>query len=70
MRGSGPEPIAERHFPNRLYQFVWRNWEIADLDRMANVVKTSPATLREIGESMGLPPKLPLTALQLQRILR
>ena len=23
-------PIEEPHFPNRLFQFVWRNWELAD----------------------------------------
>lgn len=68
VRAAEPEPIPEPHFPNRLYQFVWRNWEIADLDRMAKVARASPATLREIGESMGLPPKPLLTAAQLQRI--
>jgi hypothetical protein len=61
-------PIPEPHFPNRLYQFVWRNWELANLDRMALVAETRPETLAALGESMGLPPKARLTAGQLRRI--
>ena len=30
-----PEPIPEPHFPDRLHLFVWRNWELANTDRMA-----------------------------------
>jgi len=61
-------PIEEPHFPNRLYQFVWRNWELANLDRMARVVRTTPQKLDEIGRSMGFPKKPPLSADQLHRI--
>jgi hypothetical protein len=63
-----PDPILEPHFPSRLHQFVWRNWEIVNLDRMALVMRTQPAALREIGKSMGLPAKPQLTPNQLRRI--
>lgn len=63
-----PSPIPEPHFPSRLHEFVWRNWEIADLERMALVVHAKPAALRQIGESMGLPAKPRLTLDQLRRI--
>lgn len=65
---QGPQPLAEPHFPTRLHQFVWRNWEVANLDRMAQVVKASTEQLRAIGESMGLPPKPQLSDDQLRRI--
>jgi hypothetical protein len=65
---AGPAPLAEPHFPSRLHQFVWRNWEVANLDRMARAVKAAPAAMREIGESMGLPPKPQLSPEVLRRI--
>ncbi len=60
--------IPEPHFPSRLYQFVWRNWELANADRMAEVVHASPREILELGESMGLPPKPQLSEDQLRRI--
>ena len=65
---QGPQPLAEPHFPSRLHQFVWRNWEVANLDRMAQVVKATPEQLRALGEAMGLPPKPQLSGDQLRRI--
>jgi hypothetical protein len=61
-------PLLEAHFPSRLYQFIWRNWELANLDAMSAVVKGDASKLRAIGESMGLPPKPQLTGDQLRRI--
>ena len=61
-------PIEEPHFPNRLYQFIWRNWELANLDRMALVVQTIPAKLGQMGRSLGLPEKPQLSSNQQQRI--
>lgn len=63
-----PKPLAETHFPSRLHQFVWRNWELANLDRMARVGGASPAQVSAIGRSMGLPGKPRLTNDQLRRI--
>jgi len=60
--------IAETHFPSRLYQFVWRNWELANADRMAEVVHTTPANILRLGSAMGLPPKPTLRLDQLRRI--
>ena len=34
-QSSGPAAIREDHFPNRLCQFVWRNWDLANVERMA-----------------------------------
>lgn len=58
----------EAYFPDALHQFVWRNWELAQLDRMAEVVGGKPEQLRAIGESMGLGPKPELSPDQLRRI--
>lgn len=53
--GSAPPAIEFKHFPDRLHTFVWRNWELVSLERMASVLETTPDNVREIGESMGLP---------------
>ncbi|MBN2511293.1 MAG: hypothetical protein JXB18_00010 [Sedimentisphaerales bacterium] len=54
--GDSPPAIEFMHFPDRLHTFVWRNWELVSLDRMAAVVGTTPENIRSLGESMGLPP--------------
>lgn len=68
MAQSGPLPIGEPHFPNRLCQFIWRNWELANTDRMAEVLKTSARNVLQLGAQMGLPEKRRLTDDQLRRI--
>jgi len=66
--GAAVQRDPEPHFPDALHQFVWRNWELAGLDRMAEVAGCRPEDLRAIGESMGLGPKPELSADQLRRI--
>src|ERR1019366_2232283 len=68
-RGSpSPAPIPEPHFPDRLHLFIWRNWELANTDRVAKVLGTTPENVLELGASMGLPPKPHLSEDQLRRI--
>ncbi len=62
------QAVEEAHFPSRLYQFVWRNWELANVDRMAMVAGTTPERLLELGRSMGLPAKRTLSSDQLRRL--
>ena len=70
LRAAAPSlaPIPESHFPSRLHQFVWRNWEIANVDRMAMTVHTTPERLLELGAAMGLPANQPLSDDQLRRL--
>ena len=65
---SAPQPIPEPHFPTRLHQFVWRNWELTNTERMAQILETSADNVLALGESMGLPAKVALTPDQLRRI--
>lgn len=52
--GSAPEPIASAHFPSRLHEYVWRNWQLVPLERMAEVVGAQPGQLLDMGKRMGL----------------
>jgi len=65
--GDARSPIEFKHFPSRLHAFVWRNWELVSLDRMAGVLDTAPEAVRDIGRSMGLPPHKTPPAQYLQR---
>ena len=47
----GPEP-----FPDRMSAFVWRNWGLAEVDRLAEVVGAEPKDLAAIAADFGLPP--------------
>ncbi|MBO0719954.1 MAG: hypothetical protein J2P41_03985 [Blastocatellia bacterium] len=60
--------LEEPHFPSRLYQFVWRNWELANLDCLAQVIGATEAQVEQIGLSMGLPKKRTITEDQRRRI--
>ena len=63
-----PEPVPELHFPDRVHLFVWRNWELANTGRMAQVLGTTSEKVLEIGAAMGLPQKPQLNEDQLGRI--
>ncbi len=60
--------LVEDHFPSRLHQFVWRNWELANLERMAQVLRCRPGQVEAIGRSMGLTPKPSFSEDYLRRI--
>ena len=63
--GEARPAIEFKHFPDRLHAFVWRNWEMVSLERMAQVLGTTADKVRQTGESMGLPPHTqPLAAYQ------
>jgi len=65
---ASSKPIPEPHFPSRLYCFIWRNWEIANSDRIAKVLGTTDRNVLAIGRSMGLPEKPRLSEDQLRRL--
>ncbi|MBI3851514.1 MAG: hypothetical protein HY298_14745 [Verrucomicrobia bacterium] len=59
-KGSAPPTLAFPHFPDRLHAFVWRNWPLVPMERLAKVVGAKPADILRIGKSMGLakPPRI------------
>ncbi len=65
---TSPKPIPEPHFPDRFHLFVWRNWELVNTERLAQVLETTTEKILEIGTSMGLPKKIELSENQLRRI--
>ncbi|MBN2329496.1 MAG: hypothetical protein JXR73_20310 [Candidatus Omnitrophica bacterium] len=58
--GSSPQPVEFLHFPSKAHAFVWRNWSVVEAERLAEVLETTPATVRRLAESMGLPEQDPI----------
>ena len=58
--GSAPVPLRLGHFPDRLHAFLWRNWTLIPLERLAETLGARAADLRALGRSMGLgrPPRI------------
>jgi hypothetical protein len=52
--GGAPAALEQPWFPDALHQYVWTNWGLVPLERMAAVVEASPAQLEEMAERMGL----------------
>lgn len=53
--GSHPPALKTSHFPDRLHAFIWRNWQLVEPRRMAELVGTSTENIERIATSMGLP---------------
>jgi hypothetical protein len=54
--GAAPPPVLSRYFPDRVHEFVWRNWGIVEPAKLAAILETSTETVRALAASMGLPP--------------
>ena len=54
-RGAEKAPEVVPHFADRLQTFVWRNWNLVPVERLATVLRTTPENVSEIAASLGLP---------------
>jgi hypothetical protein len=54
--GSAPAPIVSRHFPDRVHEFVWRNWNAVEPAKIAEILGTSVDRVQAMATAMGLPP--------------
>ena len=54
--GDAPAAIVSRHFPDRVHEFVWRNWNAVEPAKLAKVLGASERDITALAVSMGLPP--------------
>lgn len=59
--------VSFPHFPSRLHAFVWRNWDLVPVDRMASVLRCSTDQVLQLGHAMGLEKAKPITDMQWAR---
>ncbi|MDN3687552.1 hypothetical protein [Cyclobacterium jeungdonense] len=60
--GSHPPALAFDHFPNRLFAFVWRNWNLIGVEKMASLLDCESWQVRDVAQAMGLQEAKPLYA--------
>ncbi|MHB8522465.1 MAG: hypothetical protein ACYDH9_17135 [Limisphaerales bacterium] len=65
--GGAPAPVVFPHFPDRLRAYVWRNWPLVPIDRLASVVGATPRDIRRLGAALGLTGRPRITADQRRR---
>ena len=46
-QGDTPAPIVSHHFPDRVHEFVWRNWNAVEPEKLARILQTSRECDRE-----------------------
>src|SRR5690348_2045015 len=64
-----PTPVTIPHFPSRLHAYVWRNWQLVPVERLAQVVGAQPDDIMRLGRAMGLPTPRPVGEDQWRRSL-
>ena len=55
-RGARRRLLSSRYFPDRVHEFVWRNWNVVEPARLAAILGTSVENVHALAASMGLPP--------------
>jgi len=54
-QGSAPPALVSGYFPDRLHEFVWRNWDAVEPIKLAKIIGASVEQVTILAESMGLP---------------
>ncbi len=54
-QGEPREALVAGYFPNRLHEFVWRNWTDVAPAKLAKIVGATEQDITALAESMGLP---------------
>ena len=65
--GDARPAIISRHFPDRMHEFVWRNWGAVEPDKLAAILRTSREDVTAIAASMGLPADISIAPEMRQR---
>jgi hypothetical protein len=59
--------VALPHFPDKMHAFLWRNWNLVPLERLAAVAGATTQQLKDMANEMGLPKSVVVTSEQEQR---
>src|SRR5690606_22830748 len=55
VSGQQYKGLIPSHFPSALHAFVWRNWSLVPLHRIAKTVNATMEQIHGLGRWMGLP---------------
>jgi hypothetical protein len=65
--GSAPAALASAYFPDRIHEFVWRNWNAVEPAKLAKILGASVEDITALAESMGLLPDATIAPEQRER---
>jgi hypothetical protein len=65
--GPGGPALSSGHFPDRVHEFVWRNWNAVVPAKIAEVIGATEAQVTGIATSMGLPAQPDVPPAMMQR---
>lgn len=54
-QGEVKAPVVNAHFPDRVHEFVWRNWNAVEPGKLAKILGASVQDVTALAASMGLP---------------
>lgn len=66
-QGDARAALVSGHFPDRVHEFVWRNWNAVEPTKLAKILGASVEDVAAMAESMGLPPEAKVPAEMRQR---
>ena len=53
--GDARASIVNLHFPDRVHEFVWRNWNAVEPAKLARILGATAQQITAVADSMGLP---------------
>lgn len=65
--GAAPAALVSPHFPDRVHEFVWRNWNAVPPEKLARILGATARQVTDMAGSMGLPPAAAVPPEMLQR---
>ncbi|MBX7259047.1 MAG: hypothetical protein K1Y02_21975 [Candidatus Hydrogenedentes bacterium] len=54
--GSDPPSLVSGHFPDRMHEFIWKNWNLVAPEKLAAILGANAQDIIAVADSMGLPP--------------
>lgn len=67
LPGGQKLPVPFTHFPGRLHAFVWRNWNLVPVEKIAAVTGATEKQILGLGKALGLADPLPVSDEQWSR---
>ncbi len=62
------DPVPSAFFKDRLHEYIWVNWSVVPLSRIAETIGAKEEDILAIGKRMGLPDPYPITENELERL--
>ncbi|MFA6242907.1 MAG: hypothetical protein WC655_18350, partial [Candidatus Hydrogenedentales bacterium] len=66
-QGEARAALSSAYFPDRVHEFVWRNWAAVEPAKIAKILGAAEQDIRAMAGSMGLPTDVAVEPVMRQR---